>query len=46
MVPAVAGWAGAWDALNEELQATWIAGKSQSQALADAEARMNEQLAK
>ena len=46
MVPAVAGWAGAWDALNEELQATWVAGKSQSQALSDAEARMNEQLAK
>lgn len=46
MVPAVPGWAGAWDALTEELNATWVAGKDQSQALADAEARMNEALAK
>lgn len=45
MVPAVPGWAGAWDALAEELNATWVAGKSQSQALKDAEARMNEALA-
>lgn len=45
MVPAVAGWAGAWDALAEELNATWITGKDQSQALVDAEARMNEALA-
>jgi hypothetical protein len=44
MVPAVAGWAGAWDALSEELNATWVAGKDQAQALADAEARMNEAL--
>jgi len=46
MVPAVAGWAGAWDALAEELNATWIAGKSQSQALSDAEARMNDALSR
>lgn len=46
MVPAVPGWAGAWDALTEELNATWVAGKNQSQALRDAEARMNEALAK
>lgn len=46
MVPAVPGWAGAWDALAEELNATWVAGKDQGQALADAEARMNEALAK
>jgi len=45
MVPAVPGWAGAWDALAEELNATWIAGKDQGQALRDAEARMNEALA-
>jgi len=45
MVPTVAGWAGAWDALAEELNATWIADKAQSQALIDAEARMNEALA-
>lgn len=44
MVPAVPGWAGAWDALSEELNATWVAGKDQAQALADAEARMNEAL--
>jgi len=46
MVPAATGWAGAWDALAEELNATWVAGKSQSAALKDAEARMNEALAK
>lgn len=45
MVPAVPGWAGAWDALAEELNATWVAGKDQAQALRDAEARMNEALA-
>ncbi len=44
MVPAVQGWAGAWDALAEELNATWVTGKDQAQALADAEARMNEEL--
>ncbi len=44
LVPAVQGWAGAWDALAEELNATWVAGKDQAQALADAEARMNEEL--
>ena len=44
LVPAVAGWAGAWDALAEELNATWVTGKDQAQALADAEARMNEEL--
>jgi multiple sugar transport system substrate-binding protein len=44
LVPAVQGWAGAWDALAEELNATWVAGKDQEQALADAEARMNEEL--
>lgn len=46
MVPAVAGWAGAWDALAEELNATWIAGKAQTQALSDAEARMNDALSR
>lgn len=45
MVPAVAGWAGAWDALSEELNSTWVAGKDQAQALVDAESRMNEALA-
>jgi len=45
MVPAVPGWAGAWDALAEELNATWVSGKDQAQALVDAEARMNEALA-
>jgi multiple sugar transport system substrate-binding protein len=44
LVPAVQGWAGAWDALAEELNATWVTGKDQAQALADAEARMNEEL--
>ena len=44
LVPAVQGWAGAWDASAEELNATWVAGKDQAQALADAEARMNEEL--
>ena len=44
LVPAVQGWAGAWDALAEELNATWVTGKDQTQALADAEARMNEEL--
>jgi len=43
-VPAVPNWAGAWDALAEELNATWISGKDQEAALADAEARMNEEL--
>lgn len=43
-VPAVPNWAGAWDALAEELNATWVAGKDQSTALVDAEARMNEEL--
>jgi multiple sugar transport system substrate-binding protein len=43
-VPAVPNWAGAWDALAEELNATWVADKDQSTALADAEARMNEEL--
>ena len=45
MVPAVPGWAGAWGALSEELNATWVAGKDQAQALADAESRMNDALA-
>ena len=44
LVPAVRGWAGAWDALAEELNATWVTGKDQAQALTDAEARMNEEL--
>jgi multiple sugar transport system substrate-binding protein len=43
-VPVIAGWAGAWDALADELQATWIGSKEQSSALADAEARMAEEL--
>ncbi len=43
-VPAVPNWAGAWDALAEELNATWVSGKDQAAALADAEARMNEEL--
>ena len=43
-VPAIAGWAGAWDALADELQATWIGDKDQAAALADAEARMAEEL--
>jgi len=43
-VPAVPNWAGAWDALAEELNATWVSDKDQSAALADAEARMNEEL--
>jgi multiple sugar transport system substrate-binding protein len=43
-VPAVPNWAGAWDALAEELNATWVADKDPSTALADAEARMNEEL--
>ncbi len=44
LVPAVEGWAGAWDALAEELNATWVTGKDQATALADAEARMNDAL--
>lgn len=44
LVPAVEGWAGAWDALAEELNATWVADKDVDQALTDAEARMNEAL--
>ncbi|MFO8075335.1 MAG: extracellular solute-binding protein [Egibacteraceae bacterium] len=43
-VPAVAGWAGAWDALADELQATWVGDKDPAVALAAAEARMNEEL--
>jgi multiple sugar transport system substrate-binding protein len=43
-VPVIAGWAGAWDALADELQATWIGSKEPSSALADAEARMAEEL--
>jgi multiple sugar transport system substrate-binding protein len=43
-VPAVPNWAGAWDALAEELNATWVSDKDQGAALADAEARMNEEL--
>jgi len=45
LVPAVEGWAGAWDALAEELNATWVTGKEQGAALSDAAARMNEELA-
>ncbi len=44
LVPAVEGWAGAWDALAEELNATWVTGKDQGSALGDAAARMNEEL--
>ena len=44
LVPAVEGWAGAWDALAEELNATWVTGKDQSSALTDAADRMNEEL--
>ena len=44
LVPAVEGWAGAWDALAEELNATWVTGKDQASALSDAAARMNEEL--
>ncbi len=43
-VPAVANWAGAWDALAEELNATWVADKDIETALTDAEARMAEEL--
>lgn len=43
-VPAVVGWAGAWDSLADELQATWISDKDPQSALADAEERMNENL--
>ncbi len=43
-VPAVVGWAGAWDALADELNATWVSDKDPAAALADAEARMNEEL--
>ena len=45
LVPSVEGWAGAWDALAEELNATWVTGKDQASALSDAAARMNEELA-
>jgi multiple sugar transport system substrate-binding protein len=44
LVPAVEGWAGAWDALAEEVNATWVTGKDQATALSDAAARMNEEL--
>ncbi len=44
LVPAAEGWAGAWDALAEELNATWVTGKDQAAALDDAAARMNEEL--
>lgn len=43
-VPAIEGWAGAWDSLADELQATWISDKDPQSALADAEGRMNENL--
>ncbi len=43
-VPAVAGWAGAWDSLADELQATWVSDKDPQSALADAEERMNESI--
>jgi multiple sugar transport system substrate-binding protein len=43
-VPAVPNWAGAWDALAEELNATWVDDKDIPTALRDAEARMNEEL--
>jgi multiple sugar transport system substrate-binding protein len=44
LAPAVAGWAGAYDAMFDEVLATWLADKDQAQALADMEARMAEQL--
>lgn len=43
-VPAVMGWAAAWDALVVELQATWVSGQDQETALSDAESRMNNAL--
>ena len=44
LVPSVEGWAGAWDALAEELNATWLTDKDQATALTDAKVRMDEEL--
>ncbi|MDX1524424.1 MAG: ABC transporter substrate-binding protein, partial [Anaerolineae bacterium] len=45
LVPAIVNWQAVEDILKEELEATWLTGKDPAQALADAEARINDQLA-
>lgn len=46
LVPAIVNWQAVEDILKEELESTWLTGKDPAQALADAEARINDQLAK
>jgi multiple sugar transport system substrate-binding protein len=45
LVPAIVNWQAVEDILKEELESTWLTGKDPAQALADAEARINDQLA-
>lgn len=45
LVPAIVNWQAVEDILKEEIEATWLTGKDQAQALADAEQRINDQLA-
>jgi multiple sugar transport system substrate-binding protein len=45
LVPAIVNWQAVEDILKEELEATWLTGKDPAQALADAEQRINDQLA-
>jgi multiple sugar transport system substrate-binding protein len=45
LVPAIVNWQAVEDILKEEIEATWLTGKDQAQALSDAEQRINDQLA-
>jgi ABC-type glycerol-3-phosphate transport system substrate-binding protein len=45
LVPAIVNWQAVEDILKEELESTWLTGKDPAQALTDAEARINDQLA-
>lgn len=45
LVPAIVNWQAVEDILKEEIEATWLTGKDQAQALIDAEQRINDQLA-
>ena len=45
LVPAIVNWQAVEDILKEELESTWLTDKDPAQALSDAEARINDQLA-
>jgi multiple sugar transport system substrate-binding protein len=45
LVPAIVNWQAVEDILKEEIEATWLTGKDQAQAMSDAEQRINDQLA-